>query len=95
MEVKVNGGHGEQATAQTEQLYFEYLEADIEKRGGAKTPMKGSPLAAGYDLFAAHPVVVAPKGKALVSTGLAFKIPVGTYGRVGRLLPHLQPLARD
>lgn len=89
MEAKANTGDAGLSGAQTEHLYFEYLESDVEKRGGAKTPMKGSALAAGYDLFAAHPCVVAPKGKALVSTGLAFKIPVGTYGRVGRLMTDL------
>ena len=86
MEGKTNGHHPVSVESDQDNLYFEYLEKDEQKRGGAKTPMKGSPLAAGYDLFAAQPTIVPAKGKALVPTGLVFKIPVGTYGRVGNRL---------
>ena len=62
-------------------LRFKYIEGD--ERGEPKTPVKGSAGAAGYDLFASKATVVPPKGKALVSTGLSFEIPSGTYGRIG------------
>ena len=45
-------------------------------------PTKGSPLAAGYDLYAVTNASVPAKGKAIVKTGLAMKIPSGNYGRV-------------
>ena len=45
-------------------------------------PTKGSPLAAGYDLYAAGNSMVPAKGKAIVKTGLSMKIPTGNYGRV-------------
>lgn len=45
-------------------------------------PTKGSPLAAGYDLYAANETLIPAKGKAIVKTGLALKIPSGNYGRV-------------
>lgn len=50
-----------------------------------KAPFRGSEFAAGYDLHAAEDMVIPAKGKALVGTGLAFEIPVGTYGRLGSL----------
>jgi len=45
-------------------------------------PKKGSPLAAGYDLYALDATTVPAKGKAIVKTGIALKIPSGNYGRV-------------
>ena len=48
----------------------------------AKLPILGSVNAAGYDLHALTPAVVPARGKVLVSTGLAFAIPVGNYGRI-------------
>ncbi|ACF42284.1 dutpase [Rana grylio virus] len=44
--------------------------------------IRGSAGAAGYDLAAAHPVVVPSFGRALVKTDLAVKMPPGLYGRV-------------
>lgn len=39
----------------------------------------------GYDLKAAEDTVIKAKDKGLVSTGLAFEIPAGTYGRIGKV----------
>lgn len=66
-------------------LRFSYIDGDEQTRGKPKTPMKGTPGAAGYDLFAAKDSIVPAKGKALISTGLMFEIPPGTYGRVGMI----------
>ena len=52
----------------------------LDKR--AKLPVLGSINAAGYDLHALNPITIGARGKALVSTGLAFAIPEGNYGRV-------------
>lgn len=48
----------------------------------AKLPVLGSANAAGYDLHALSGATVPARGKVLVSTGLAFAIPVGNYGRI-------------
>lgn len=48
----------------------------------AMLPTKGSPLAAGYDLYSAGEMTVAAKGKALIPTNLSVAVPVGNYGRV-------------
>lgn len=48
----------------------------------ATIPVKGSALAAGYDLSAAYSVVIPARGKGLVKTDLAIHVPCGTYGRV-------------
>ncbi|PCH41321.1 dUTP diphosphatase, partial [Wolfiporia cocos MD-104 SS10] len=48
----------------------------------ARVPLRGSPLAAGYDLFSAEKKVVPAHGKALIDTQLSIAVPVGTYGRV-------------
>lgn len=48
----------------------------------AVTPVKGSAGAAGYDLAAAFEMTLIPKQVGVVRTGLAFKFPEGTYGRV-------------
>ena len=51
--------------------------------------MRGSRLAAGYDLSSAYDLVVPARGKALVKTDLEMAIPEGCYGRVGmRAPPH-------
>lgn len=49
-------------------------------------PKKGSPGAAGYDLFSVHETVVPAKGKALVKTGLSVAVPTGNYARIGSKL---------
>jgi dUTP pyrophosphatase len=48
----------------------------------ARLPVRGSPRAVGYDLFADKPVVIPPSHRALVHTGIAMAIPDGFYGRI-------------
>jgi len=73
-------------------LKYKYIDAaSEEERGQPKTPVKSTPKAAGYDLFASKPCVVPSKGKALVSTGLIMEIPDGTYGRIGKNRSNLAP----
>eukprot|EP00249_Psilotum_nudum_P030423 c43025_g1_i1 orf=305-913(-) len=48
----------------------------------ATLPVRGSLLAAGYDLASAFGSVVPARGKELVKTGLSISIPEGTYGRI-------------
>ena len=48
----------------------------------AKLPIRGSELAAGYDLSSSEDTIVPAGGKALVKTGISISIPKGTYGRI-------------
>ena len=48
----------------------------------AKLPVRSSPGAAGYDLFAGHDRAIPPLGKSLVPTGLRIILPPGTYGQI-------------
>ena len=48
----------------------------------AKIPTRGSAGAAGYDLSSTENVCVYPGKRALISTGIAVKLPQGVYGRV-------------
>ena len=48
----------------------------------AVLPVRGSGLAAGYDLASAEDVVVPAHGKAIAKTDLAMAIPLGHYGRI-------------
>lgn len=48
----------------------------------AVVPTRGSELAAGYDLSSIVDIVVPSLGRVAVSTGIAVKVPVGTYGRI-------------
>ena len=48
----------------------------------AKLPVRGSALAAGYDLSASVATVVPARGRALVKTDLSMAIPEGMYGRI-------------
>ena len=48
----------------------------------AFAPMKGSPLAAGYDLYSAYDTIVPARGKALIKTDIQVAVPSGCYGRV-------------
>lgn len=48
----------------------------------ARPPARQSAGAAGYDLHACEPALVAPGGWACVDTGLAVQVPPGTYGRI-------------
>lgn len=44
----------------------------------AKAPTRGSKFAAGYDMYAAETKVVPARGKAMIGTGIAIAIPLGT-----------------
>ena len=48
----------------------------------ARLPRRQSLGAAGYDLFAIEDIVIPPKNRAAVGTGIAIAIPEGTYGRI-------------
>ena len=48
----------------------------------ARIPTKGSPLAAGYDLYSSADVILEAHGKAIIPTDLKIVVPHGTYGRV-------------
>lgn len=48
----------------------------------AKAPTRGSPLSAGYDVYASEACVIPANGRALVSTGVAVVCPQDTYARV-------------
>ncbi|OSX59285.1 hypothetical protein POSPLADRAFT_1150677 [Postia placenta MAD-698-R-SB12] len=48
----------------------------------ARLPTRGSPLAAGYDLYSAENKLIPARGKALIDTQLSIAVPDGTYGRV-------------
>jgi dUTP pyrophosphatase len=60
----------------------------------AKLPVRGSALAAGYDLAAAQPCVIPAHGKGLVKTDLAIIVPEGCYGRIGERCAPRIPRAR-
>jgi dUTP pyrophosphatase len=50
---------------------------------GAKIPVRGTPGAAGYDLFALEArTIIGGEGSVLVPTGIAVKIPRGHYARI-------------
>ena len=48
----------------------------------AVLPTRGSAAAAGLDIYSIEAVVIEPKERALVRTGLATAIPEGYYGRI-------------
>ena len=48
----------------------------------AKVPTKGSPRAAGHDLYANEDKIIPKQGQEIVNTGLAITVPQGTYGRI-------------
>ena len=48
----------------------------------AALPKRGSELAAGYDLCAVESSVIHPGRRGVVSTGIAIRVPPGTYGRI-------------
>ena len=45
-------------------------------------PVRGSPLAAGFDLHSAYDTVIPARGKGIVKTDIAMAIPVTCYGRI-------------
>jgi len=48
----------------------------------ARVPMKGSPRAAGHDLYAIEGTDVPARGQAIVGTGIAIGLPHNTYGLI-------------
>ncbi len=48
----------------------------------ARIPTRGSAEAAGYDLYASDDVRIQHGSRAVVSTGIALKIPAGHYGKI-------------
>lgn len=48
----------------------------------ARAPVKASPLAAGFDLFAAENVSIEPGGRACVRTDIQLAVPAGCYARI-------------
>ena len=48
----------------------------------AKSPSRGSPGAAGLDLYAAEQVAIPSFGRVCVKTDIAVEVPSGHYGRV-------------
>ena len=48
----------------------------------AKVPERGSEESAGYDLYSYEECRILPKQTHLYDTGISFKVPVGTYGRI-------------
>ena len=65
-----------QNTTQRETLYFSRLS------NKAMIPVKGTPGAAGYDLFASENVEIQPWSRAVVQTDIQIYLPVGCYGRI-------------
>ena len=51
----------------------------------ATVPTRGSEQAAGWDLYAAEPVIVTGRGKAIIPTDIAVAIAPNHYGRVVRV----------
>ena len=49
---------------------------------GATLPTRGSSQAAGLDIFSIQEVIIEPRQRSLVRTGLAVAIPDGHYGRI-------------
>jgi dUTP pyrophosphatase len=48
----------------------------------ARSPSRGSPKAAGHDLYSASSTTVPARGKELVFTDLQIQLPDGCYGRI-------------
>merc|ERR1712098_464591 len=48
----------------------------------ATVPTRGSPRAAGHDLYSAEAVKIPARGKGLVRTDIQIEVPNGTYGRI-------------
>ena len=60
----------------------------------AYLPTKGSPGAAGYDLYSIEECIIPAHGKYVVKTGISLSIPSGNYGRIGIPVCEL-PLSND
>jgi deoxyuridine 5'-triphosphate nucleotidohydrolase len=70
-----------------EELTISYLQESkqvfaMKMTPTARTPMKSTELAAGFDLYADEEAIVPSKGRKPISTGIALRLPDGTYGRI-------------
>merc|ERR1712122_33912 len=54
----------------------------VKMSENAYGPTRGSPDAAGYDLYSAYDYEIQPKGKSLCLTDIQIAVPQGTYGRI-------------
>jgi dUTP pyrophosphatase len=48
----------------------------------AVIPTRGTPGAAGYDLYSTDGFIIMPGHRVVIPTGLAIQLPTGTYGRI-------------
>lgn len=48
----------------------------------AVLPARGTPGAAGYDLYSTDGFIIMPGHRVVVTTGVAVELPSGTYGRI-------------
>ena len=74
-------------SARTRALLFRSSTAPSERArkrrsDTATLPEKGSPGAAGFDIYSSQAAVVKPGKVALVKTGLSLQLPLGCYARV-------------
>jgi dUTP pyrophosphatase len=63
-------------------LYFPDKLQIVKLSEHAIIPTRGSPLAAGYDLYSAYDYVLPARGKILAKTDIKIDVPCGTYGRI-------------
>jgi len=73
---RTKGSASKYGLVETETLKFQRLDPR------AVLPTRGSPAAAGLDLYCLEAVILAPGQRALARTGLSVAIPEGFYGRV-------------
>ena len=79
-----------EATAQEENLIARFSEIHNQQRRllvkkvtpEARIPTKESPRAAGHDLYAQKAKIIPARGQAIIGTGIAIGLPLGTYGRI-------------
>ena len=48
----------------------------------AKTPTKGTPFSAGFDLYSAENITISPWEHKLIKTDIQIKLPPGSYGHI-------------
>ncbi len=58
----------------------------------AYLPTKGSPGAAGYDLYSIEECIIPAHDKYVVKTGISLSIPSGNYGRIGKYSKFIKSL---
>ena len=63
---------------QTEDLWLRVKKITPE----ARIPTKGSSQAAGHDLYAQETQSIPARGQGIIGTGIAIRLPSGTYGRI-------------